>query len=131
MDRWQYLIVMGLCVLATLPLEVVLGVRAYRQPRRLLSTLAVVLVPFVAWDVVAIARGHWWFSERFTTGWTIPGGVPIEEITFFIVIPTCAVLTHGAVRRLLGHDTEPDAPTAARGDRPVPAPPPVRSRARG
>lgn len=102
MDRYQYLLVLGVCLALTLPLEVVLGARVYRRPRRLLATLVIVLVPFVVWDVVAIARGHWDFAARYTTGWLAPGSVPIEEIAFFVVIPICALLTHEAVRRLRG-----------------------------
>lgn len=102
MDRYQYLLVLGVCLALTLPLEVVLGARVYRRPRRLLATLVVVVVPFVVWDVVAIARGHWDFAARYTTGWLAPGSVPIEEIAFFVVIPICALLTHEAVRRLRG-----------------------------
>lgn len=102
MDRYQYLLVLGVCLALTLPLEVVLGARVYRRPRRLLATLVIVLVPFVVWDVVAIARGHWDFAARYTTGWLAPGSVPIEEIAFFVVVPICALLTHEAVRRLRG-----------------------------
>ena len=66
MDRYQYLIVMGLCVVATLPLEVVLGAHVYRRPRRLITTLALVAPVFFAWDLLAVARDHWRFSPRYT-----------------------------------------------------------------
>ena len=102
MDRFQYLAVLGLCLALTLPLEVVLGARVYRRPARLVATLALVLAPFLAWDVVAIARGHWDFAARYTTGWVAPGSMPIEEVAFFVVVPICALLTHEAVRRLRG-----------------------------
>ncbi|MEX0768276.1 MAG: hypothetical protein WD029_07380 [Microthrixaceae bacterium] len=47
MDRYQYLILMGLCILVTLPLELLLGARVYRQPRRLLMTMIVPVAIFV------------------------------------------------------------------------------------
>lgn len=100
MDRYQYLLVMAACLVLTLPLEVVLGARVYRRPARLAATLAIVAVPFLLWDVVAIARGHWDFAPRYTTGWLLPGSVPVEEVSFFVVIPICALLTYQAVRRL-------------------------------
>lgn len=102
MDRYQYLLLMAACVVLTLPLEWALGARVYRQPRRLATTLVVVGVPFVAWDALAIARNHWWFSARYTTGWTIPGRVPVEELVFFAVIPLCALLTFTVVSRVVG-----------------------------
>lgn|GEM_PF-867816 len=100
LDRFQYLLLMGACLIVTLPLEFVLGARVWRQPRRLLGALAVPAVVFLVWDVWAIARGHWSFSERFTTGWDIAGVLPVEEVAFFLVIPICGLLTFEAVRRL-------------------------------
>ncbi|HEX6419947.1 MAG TPA: lycopene cyclase domain-containing protein [Acidimicrobiales bacterium] len=100
-DRWQYLAVLAGCLLVTLPLEVVLGARVYRRPRRLARSLVPALVVFVAWDVAAIGRGHWWFSERYTTGWRLPGDLPVEELAFFVVIPICALLTYEAVTIVL------------------------------
>jgi hypothetical protein len=32
----------------------------------------------------------------------LPGGVPVEELLFFVVVPTCAVLAFEAVRRVKG-----------------------------
>jgi len=98
MDRYQYLMLMGLCLFVTLPLELVLGARVWRRPRRLLATLVVTAVPFVVWDVVAVARDHWGFNPRYTTGWEILPDFPIDEVVFFLVIPVCAILTLEAVR---------------------------------
>jgi len=101
-DRYQYLILMGLCLLITLPLEFVLGARVYRQPRRLLLTMLAPVGIFVVWDVIAFAWDHWQYSSRYVTGVEIPGGLPIEELVFFLVIPVCGLLTLEAVRRLRG-----------------------------
>ena len=102
MDRYQYLLLMGICVVITLPLELVLGARVYRRPRRLISALALPVAIFCLWDVVAIARDHWRYSARYTTGWELPFDLPVEELVFFLVIPICALLTLEAVRALLG-----------------------------
>ncbi|MFM7617741.1 MAG: lycopene cyclase domain-containing protein [Actinomycetes bacterium] len=101
MDRAQYLLLMGACLLITLPLEVVLGARVYRSPRRLWRALWPMLVVFVAWDLIVIARDHWRFSERYTTGILLPGRVPLEEVVFFVVIPICGLLSLDTVRRIL------------------------------
>lgn len=102
LDRYQYLLVMAACAIGTLPLEFVLGARVWRDPRRLVRTLAPVLAVFCAWDALAIARDHWWFSARYTTGWTVPFSIPVEEVVFFVVIPVCALLTFEVVSRILG-----------------------------
>lgn len=103
-DRFQYLILMALCLLITLPLEFLFGARVWRRPRRLLAAMWIPLVLFVTWDLVAIARDHWDFNPDYVTGWELPGGLPVEELTFFVVIPICSLLTLEGVRRVLGRD---------------------------
>jgi lycopene cyclase domain-containing protein len=100
-DRFQYLAVLAACVLVTLPLELVIGARVYRRPRRLLAALVPAAAVFVAWDVVAIDRGHWWYNPRYVTGWRVPGALPVEELAFFVVVPICALLTYEAVTIVL------------------------------
>lgn len=107
LDRFQYLLLMGACLAITLPLEVVIGARVWRRPARVLGALAVPALVFLVWDVWAIQRGHWSFSDRFTTGWDLAGVLPVEEISFFVVIPICALLTFEAVRKLRGPGRRP------------------------
>jgi lycopene cyclase domain-containing protein len=91
-----YLSVLAACVAVTLPLEVVLGVRVYRRPRRLLLTIAPVLAVFATWDALAIHARQWTYHRL--VGVRV-GDLPVEELAFFVVIPLCAVLTLEAVRR--------------------------------
>lgn len=102
MRHLAYLAVLAFCLLGTLPLELVIGVRVYRRPRRLLLTLLPVVVVFMVWDLYAVASGHWAFDPTQTLGLVLPGGVPLEELLFFVVVPTCAVLAFEAVRRVRG-----------------------------
>jgi lycopene cyclase domain-containing protein len=104
-DRWQYLIVLGLCVLVTLPLELGpprlgLGVRVWRQPRRLVLSIAPVWAVFVAWDIWATLEGTWSFADRYTIGVRLPGDLALEELAFFVVVPICGLLTLETVRRM-------------------------------
>lgn len=106
MDRYQYLILMGLCLLITLPLEFGFRARVWRRPRRLLAAMWVPILLFVVWDVIAIERGLWRYSRRYTTGIELPGRLPIEELVFFLVIPICSLLTLESVRWMLGQIDE-------------------------
>jgi len=99
-DRFQYLLLMLGCLVLTLPLELVIGARVWRRPGRLARAVLPVAAVFMIWDTVAIDRGHWRFAERYTTGWVVPGGVPVEELAFFLTIPVCGLLTYEAVRIL-------------------------------
>lgn len=101
LDRYQYLLLMAACLVITLPLELVLGARVWRQPRRLVAAMAVPVAIFVAWDLLAIARGHWTYNPTYVTGLELPGNLPIEELAFFLTIPIASLLTYEAVGRVL------------------------------
>ncbi|ABD12426.1 lycopene cyclase [Frankia sp. CcI156] len=118
MRHLSYLAVLAGCLLGTAPLEVFLGTRVYARPVRLLLTLAPVIVIFVVWDLFAVSAGHWSFDRRRITGILLPGGLPLEELLFFAVVPMCAILTLEAVRAVRGWDVgdEPAHPSATRSD---------------
>lgn len=100
MDHWQYLIVLGACLVITAPLEV-FGDGVYRQVRRAAFAVLPVAAVFVVWDAVAIAAHIWTYNPRYITGIRLPAGIPIEELLFFIVIPLCGLFTYNAVDTIL------------------------------
>src|SRR6478609_9273742 len=100
MDRWQYLIVLGACLLITAPLEI-FGEGVYRQARRAAFAVLPVAAVFVVWDAVAVAAHIWTYNPRYITGITLPADIPIEELLFFIVIPLCGLFTYNAVDTIL------------------------------
>lgn len=102
MSHLAYVAVLAGCIIGTLPLEIVLRARVYRRPLRLLLTLIPVLIVFVIWDLYAIRAGHWDFKASMTTTVRFPGGLPLDEVLFFIAIPVCSILTLEAVRSLSG-----------------------------
>jgi lycopene cyclase domain-containing protein len=101
MDRWQYLIVLGACLLITAPLEF-FGAGVYRRPRRTLLAIVPVAAVFVIWDAIAIAARVWTYNPRYVTGAELPLRIPLEELLFFVVIPLCGLLTFNAVTTMLG-----------------------------
>src|SRR3954471_5184398 len=101
MRHLAYLSVLAGCLAAALRLEPVLRVNVLRRWRRLLLTLLPVVAVFVLWDLGAIAAGHWTFDPEQTTGVLLPGGLPLDEVLFFVVVPVCAVLGFEAVRAVL------------------------------
>jgi len=101
MRHLSYLLVLAGCLVAAIWLEPVLKVNVLRRWRRLLLTLLPVIVVFVLWDLGAIAAGHWTFDPEQTTGVLLVGGLPLDELLFFVVVPVCAVLGFEAVRAVL------------------------------
>lgn len=99
--RWTYLLVLAGCLAGALWLEPLLKIGVLRQVRRLVLTVAPVAAVFVAWDLLAIHAGHWTFDPRQITGIVLPGGLPIEELLFFLVVPVCAILGFEATRQTL------------------------------
>jgi lycopene cyclase domain-containing protein len=117
--RLAYLLILGGCLIGTAPLEMLLHTRVYARLPRLAAAVVPVALVFGAWDIAAIAAGWWHYDARYLVGVTLPGKLPLEELLFFLVIPTCAVLTLEAVRArrpnwLIGD--EPASEPAARAD---------------
>jgi lycopene cyclase domain-containing protein len=109
--HYTYLALLVGCLVVTAPLELYLRVRVYARWRRLLVALLPEFVVFVAWVLYAIARGHWHYDAGQTLGVRLPGGIPVEEVLFFLVVPVCAVLAFEAVRKVTGWDPGyPDEP---------------------
>ena len=100
-DHFQYVLLLACCLLITLPLEFVLSARVYRRAVGLAFAIIPVVIIFSIWDIVGILRDHWSYSTRFTTGWTLIFGMPIEELVFFVVVPICGLLTYEAVGQVL------------------------------
>jgi lycopene cyclase domain-containing protein len=101
MRHLAYLFVLLGCLAAALWLEPVLRVNVLRRWRRLLLTIVPVAAVFTAWDLAAIAAGHWHFDHGQITGVVLPGHLPLDEVLFFLVVPVCAILGFEAVRAVL------------------------------
>jgi lycopene cyclase domain-containing protein len=99
-----YLALLVGCLVVTAPLEVVLRTRVYARWRRFLLAALPEFVVFVAWVLYAIDQGHWAYSAEQTVGVRLPGGIPLEEVLFFLVVPLCSVLALEAVRKVTGWD---------------------------
>lgn len=97
-----YVAVLVFVLIGCLWLEVALRTRVLVRPRRLLLTIAPVVIVFFLWDAYAVNQGHWWFDTDRILGIYAPWSVPLDEIAFFVVIPLAAILTFEAVRSVRG-----------------------------
>jgi lycopene cyclase domain-containing protein len=94
--QFAYAAMLAFCLVGTLPLNWIFGLHVLGQVRRLVLSIAPVFVVFVLWDLAATHAGHW----RFDAAQTLPariGGLPLEELGFFVVIPLAGILTYEAV----------------------------------
>lgn len=113
MRELTYVAMLVFVVVATLPLEVLLRTRVYARLRRFALVLLCAGVPFVLWDVAAVQAGHWDFDTSQTLGIVLPGGLPLEEVLFFVVVPLASVMTLEAVRSVRGWSVGDEEPGAA------------------
>lgn len=102
MDQWTYAGVLLFIVIGSGWLEIVLRTRVAVRWRRWVLAILPAAALFVAWDLYAIATGHWSFDEDAVLGIILPGGMPLEEVLFFLVVPTAGLLTFEAVRSVKG-----------------------------
>ena len=122
MQAWTYVGMLVFVLLATLPLELLLHTRVYARWRRTALVLVCAGAPFLVWDLLAVAAGQWHFDLGRTLGVVLPGGLPVEEVLFFVVVPLASVMTLEAVRSVRGWTVgdEPPLPTPPS----TPPPPP-------
>lgn len=102
LGQWTYMGVLVFILVGSGWLEFALRTRVARRWRRWLLSILPAFAVFLVWDLYAIASGHWDFDPTQVTGVTFPGGVPLEEVLFFIVVPTAGLLTLEAVRSVTG-----------------------------
>jgi lycopene cyclase domain-containing protein len=118
-ERYSYLAVLTGVVLGSAWLEVVARTRVLQRTRRLLRSIAPVLVVFLVWDAYAIDSGHWTFDPRRVLGFEPIAGIPIEEVLFFVVVPLASILTFEAVRSVrgwgVGDEPRPPRPETGQG----------------
>lgn len=98
MSHLAYVAVLGFILVGSGWLELAMRTRVYSKWRRLLLSIIPVVLIFSMWDLYAIAHGHWSFDWAHVTGVVFPGGLPLDEVLFFIVVPIAAILTLEAVR---------------------------------
>lgn len=63
----------------------------------LFKAVVISAIPWLIWDVWATWRGHWSFNPDFILGIKIIN-LPVEEVSFFFVIPFCSLFVWTIIR---------------------------------
>ena len=95
--KFGYMAMIAFTVVGSFWLEIFLKVGVLRRIRRVILSILPVAAVFIIWDLYAISRGHWHFDSKQVLGLFTPGGIPLEEILFFTVVPLAAIMTIEAV----------------------------------
>lgn len=94
--KFEYLLVLLVAVFIPAICAADRRLRLYGQWRNLLGAILYPSVPFILWDALATARGHWWFNYKYLVGVDL-GNLPLEEYLFYLVIGFLAVYTYEVV----------------------------------
>lgn len=100
MRELTYYIFNLLVFLPVLILSFVTDVKPHKHIRALLAGFLFVSVPFIVWDVWAVAAGHWGFNSTYVTSPRL-FGLPIEEMLFFITVPFALIYVWGVVKKFI------------------------------
>jgi len=109
-SRLSYVAVLGFVVVGSGWLEIMLRTRVLRRWKRLVLSIAPVVIVFFLWDAYAVAADHWSFDESRILGIFIPPSVPLDEVLFFIVIPLASILALEGVRSAKGWQVGDEEP---------------------
>ncbi len=72
-------------------------VQFFRRLPSILTSIVVVGIPYIIWDVAATARGDWAFNSEYVHNLRI-AGLPIEEILFFVTVPYACIFIYETLR---------------------------------
>lgn len=99
MLKFAYFAMLAFVIFGSFWLELFLKVGVLRRVKRAALSILPTAATFLIWDYYAVHQGHWWFDKEQVIGIFAPGGIPLEEFLFFIVVPLAALMTIEAVRR--------------------------------
>lgn len=72
--------------------------------QQLLRVYGLVSVPFVILDMISVHRGWWSYNAQHVGGLEV-GGLPVEEILFFFVVPFACLYLYSAFKKFFANDT--------------------------
>ena len=95
--KYEYLIVMVLTVLVPFIKSFSPEINFYKPIRRFITAMTLPFVLFVTIDIIAVKRDLWTFNPDYVVGKYFMG-LPIEEISFFVVVPFACIFTWETVK---------------------------------
>lgn len=91
--QWTYFLIDFFTIIVPLLFSFHPKLRFYLYFKPFFAANAIVLLVFIAWDVLFTKMGIWGFNARYVFGWHI-FNLPIEEVLFFICIPFACLFTY-------------------------------------
>ncbi len=96
-DQYTYLLILLSSLAGPLLLSFDKKVAFYKEWKYLFPAMIPVAIFYITWDIYFTAKSVWSFNDQYILGFK-PGGLPIEEIGFFFVIPYCCIFVYCCIR---------------------------------
>lgn len=103
MKQLGYVAMLLFTICGSFWLEIFFKIGVLRRLKRMALSILPVSAVFLIWDTYAISQGHWSFDSEQILGLFGPGGIPLEEFFFFLIVPIAAIMTLEAVRAVKKH----------------------------
>lgn len=91
--QYYYLLIMLTSILVPFLLSFDKKVHFYTNWKYLVKSIPIVATLFILGDILYTYLGVWGFNPTYHLPFTL-GGLPIEEISFFIIVPYCCLFLY-------------------------------------
>jgi len=93
----NYLIINLLIIIFPLLFSFEKRIRYYKHFKSLFPAIFIVGTYYILWDIVATARGDWWFNHDYVMDLEF-AGLPLEEMLFFVTAPYSCIFIYESLQ---------------------------------
>ena len=101
MRHFQYSYVLVFVAACALFVNLTFKLRISSQWRTFIKVDAAILAIYLTWDAWAIHKNNWRFDSHQIFKGRLWGGIPIEEVLFFVIVPLMTILTYLALNKIV------------------------------
>ncbi len=101
MRHFEYSYVLLFVALCAIFVNLTFKLRITSMWRTFIKVDIAILAIYLTWDAWAIHKKNWHFDPRQILNNRLWGGIPIEEVLFFIVVPLMTILTYLALSKIV------------------------------
>lgn len=97
MENYTYLLLMAGSILFPVIFSFEKQIHFVRKWKYMFTASVLPAAFFIVWDILFTQDGVWSFNDNYTLGFRI-AGLPIEEWSFFFVVPFCSVFIYEVIK---------------------------------
>lgn len=106
MEQFHYLYVLAFIAFCAVAVSLAFRLRVPRFWRNFLITDLSILIIYLNWDYWAIQKDNWNFDSEQILGFYLFGGIPVEEVLFFIIVPLMTVIVYVTLMKIIKYVKE-------------------------